>query len=37
LVLFDEICYFHQTQSAINTPIHTILRENLFHQKLNFQ
>jgi len=35
LVYFDEICHFHSTQSAINTPIHTIKYQNLFHLKLN--
>jgi len=36
LVYFDEICFFHSTQSAINTPIHTIKYQILFHLELNF-
>jgi len=35
LVCFDAVCYFQPTQSALNTPIHTIKYQNLFHLKLN--
>jgi len=34
LVLFDAICLFQPSQSALKTPIHTFKREILFHVKL---
>jgi hypothetical protein len=34
LVLFDAICLFQITQSALKTPIHTFKREILFHVKM---
>jgi len=34
LVLFDAICHFQPTQSTLNIPVHTIKRENLFHEKI---
>jgi hypothetical protein len=34
LVCFDAVCCFQPTKSALNTPIHTIQRENLFHVKI---
>jgi hypothetical protein len=37
LFLFDEICHFYPTQSAINAPVHTIKCQILFDLKLNFQ
>jgi len=33
LVLFDAVCHFQPTQSALKKPIHTIKREILFHIK----
>ncbi len=35
LVLFDAICHFQPTHSALKTPIHTIKYQILFHLKLN--
>ena len=37
LVLFDGICRFFPTQSAINVLVHTIKCQILFDLKLNFQ
>jgi len=34
LVLFDEICHFQPSQSAVKTLIHTFYREFLFHVKM---
>ena len=34
LVLFDAICHFQPTQSALGTPIHIVKREILFHIKM---
>jgi len=34
LVLFDAICHFQRTQSALKTPIHTFKDEILFRVKM---
>jgi len=34
LVLFDTICHFQPTQTALKTPIHTFKREILFRVKM---